>query len=153
MSDNLSNYQFMKRDPRYLLDAYKFVRDGLSYATEVLQLGSRRKPKGAASEEARKVRERAGSETGGELTGENHLTGQELCEALRLYAVAQYGFMAKSVLNSWGIHCTGDFGNIVYNMIDIGMMKKSEKDQRDHFDDVYDFQEVFVDQFEIQRAE
>lgn len=82
---------------------------------------------------------------------ENHLTGQELCQALRQFAIDQYGLLAKSVLNSWGIFSTSDFGSIVYNIIDIGLMKKSENDRREHFDEVYDFQEVFVEQFKINR--
>ena len=78
-----------------------------------------------------------------------HLTGQELCEAIRLHAIGQFGYMAKLVLNNWGIQGTSDFGNIVYNMIHIGLMKKSKNDRRDHFDDVYDFGEVFEQRFEM----
>ena len=46
---------------------------------------------------------------------ERHVSGQELCEAMRLYAHEQYGYLAKSVLNHWGVNSTGDFGEIVFN--------------------------------------
>ena len=34
---------------------------------------------------------------------QKHVSGQELCEAIREYALLQYGYLAKTVLNSWGI--------------------------------------------------
>ncbi len=49
-----------------------------------------------------------------------------MCEAIRLYALEQYGYMAKTVLNSWGVHNTGDFGEIVFNLIRIEQMKKTQ---------------------------
>ena len=57
--------------------------------------------------------------------------------------------MAKVVLNSWGLHSTSDFGEIVYNLIRVGMMKKSNTDRREDFDNVYDFEESFTRQFQI----
>lgn len=121
-------------DPRYKLDAYQFVREALAYAQDELGMG--------ASENALEGEE-----------DEPHLTGQQLCEAIRIYALEQYGYMAKVVLNSWGVHSTSDFGDIVYNLIDIGFMKKSKKDRREDFDDVYDFESAFRDDFKIHRPE
>lgn len=115
----------LKEDTRYKADAYQFVREALSYAQDELGLG------GVPGEE------------------ECHLTGQELCQGIRLFAIQQYGYMAKLVLNSWGVHSTGDFGNLVYNLIEIEMMKKSPDDRREHFDHVYDFDEAFVQGFEM----
>ena len=60
--------------------------------------------------------------------------------------------MAKVVLNNWGVEKTGDFGDLVYNLIDIGLMKKSKDDRREDFDDVYDFQQAFEEQFQITEA-
>ncbi len=82
-----------------------------------------------------------------------HLTGQQLCEAIRQLALEQFGLMARVVLHSWGVHVTGDFGEIVYNLIDIGLMKKSETDRREDFNDVFDFEEAFERQFKITRPE
>jgi uncharacterized repeat protein (TIGR04138 family) len=79
----------------------------------------------------------------------SHLTGQELCEAIRLYAQELYGLMAKVVLKSWGISNTGDFGEIVYKLIEIGEMTKSEQDQREDFDDVYDFTCAFEREYRM----
>ena len=77
------------------------------------------------------------------------MSGQQLCEALRQYALDQYGYMAKTVLNSWGIESTSDFGEVVYNMIREKLMKKSDSDRREDFDDVYDFEAALQQQFNI----
>ncbi|MCA9215358.1 MAG: hypothetical protein KDB27_19970, partial [Planctomycetales bacterium] len=82
---------------------------------------------------------------------ERHLTGQQLCEASRRYAIEQFGLLAKVVLNSWGIQSTGDLGEIVYNMIDAELMKKSSGDRREDFDDVFDFTAAFEEEFEIEQ--
>ena len=126
--------QLVSSDKRYKLDAYLFVRDGLSYAQDVLRLGGDDEEDEAIVSTTEK---------------ERHLTGQQLCEALRRYALDQYGYMAKTVLNSWGLRTTGDFGEIVYNMIREKLMKKSESDRREDFDDVYDFDEALQEKYNI----
>jgi uncharacterized repeat protein (TIGR04138 family) len=128
--------QMLRQDRRYTLEAYSFVGESLAYAQHVLGMGGQSTGEGEEDVDPDEQFER-------------HLTGQQLCEAIRLYALEQFGYMAKVVLNSWGVHCTGDFGEIVYNWIRIGEMKKSDNDRREDFDDVYDFDEAFLQHFEI----
>ena len=78
---------------------------------------------------------------------ERHVTGQQLCEAIRQYAVQQYGMLAKNVLNEWGVRTTGDFGEIVFNLIEIGQMKKTDTDRREDFENVFDFDDGLQDAF------
>ena len=126
-------FELLREDRRYKLEAYQFVRESLSYAHEVLDLGE-------PGEKPAK----------GEATShERHLSGQQLCHAIRRYALEQYGLMAKLVLNSWGVNATSDFGEIVYNLIQINVMKKSSSDHREDFNDVYDFDQAFREEFEI----
>ena len=61
--------------------------------------------------------------------------------------------MAKLVLASWGIHSTSDFGEIVYNLIRIGKMSKSDDDRREDFDNVYDFEQALVREYAITKEE
>ena len=68
---------------------------------------------------------------------------------MRRYAHEQYGRLAKQVLNHWGITSTGDFGEIVFNLIEIGQMRKTPDDRREDFDDVFDFDEAFEHGFQI----
>jgi len=67
-----------------------------------------------------------------------HVTGQELSQALLMFAHKQFGPMALSVFGYWGVKTTGDLGCIVYNMIKIGMMGKQPGDSLDDFFDVTD---------------
>jgi uncharacterized repeat protein (TIGR04138 family) len=76
-----------------------------------------------------------------------HVTGQQLCEGIRRYSLRQYGALARCVLAEWGVKTTGDFGEIVYNLIDIGRMHKSDADRREDFDNVFDFDEGWRDAF------
>lgn len=135
--------KLLRRDPRYKLEAYLFVRDALAYAhrTMLAETSSSEAPSAAAS----------GSEEGSEEEEEKarHLTGQQLCEACRLFALDQYGYLARIVLANWGIHSTSDFGNVVYNLIEIKHMRKSSSDRREDFDHVYDFADAFEPRFEL----
>ena len=132
--------QLLNRDRRYRLDAYAFVEEALGYAHEALGMGRQK-----VSEESEE--EEPPQPVGGKIQPERHLTGQELCEAIRQYAVEEFGYLAKSVLNSWGVHTTRDFGNIVFNLIEIGRMKKTRDDRLEDFDDVYDFDAAFRQSF------
>jgi uncharacterized repeat protein (TIGR04138 family) len=77
------------------------------------------------------------------LGRKGHVTGQELLEGIREYALEQFGPMARTVLEYWGIKSTNDFGEIVFNMIDVGMLGKTEQDSKEDFNNVYDFKTVF----------
>ena len=77
------------------------------------------------------------------LGREGHITGKELLEGIRLFALEQYGPMAKTVLTHWGIKKTEDFGNIVFNMIEQRLLSKTESDRLEDFKDGYDFESAF----------
>lgn len=137
--DSFSLDPLVDRDPRYPVDAYWFVREALAYAADSMELESHDYHDPEVDSESSKQ----------ESQHERHLTGQELCEAIRQYALNQFGFMAKVVLKNWNIDQTSCFGDIVYNMIDGGIMKKSTADRRSHFDEVYFFDDVFETDFQI----
>jgi uncharacterized repeat protein (TIGR04138 family) len=126
--------ELLRSDKRYHLDAYVFVFDALRYAHE--QLGMGRSP-GSMDDTV----------VADETEEDRHISGQQLCEAIRLYAMKQYGGLSKSVLNHWGVQTTGDFGEIVFNLIAIGQMRKTDNDRREDFDSVFDFCDAFRDSF------
>ncbi len=74
-----------------------------------------------------------------------HVCGRELCIGLRDYAIDRYGMMAKSVLNKWGIHQTRDFGNIIFAMVEVGLMRTTEGDNIEDFDSIFEFDDAFTD--------
>lgn len=120
--------RLLRRDTRYRLEAYVFVRDALAYAHRTM-LGHE-----VASVEEEESR---------------HLSGQQLCEACRLYALDQFGYLAPIVLARWGLKSTSDFGEVVYNLIAIKHMRKSDADRREDFDNVYSFEDAFEPRFEL----
>ena len=105
------------KDPRYVREAYLFVRDALDHTQKKAGKDSRRRS--------------------------HHVTGQELLAGIREFALEQFGPMAKAVLEDWGIRCGEDFGEIVFNMIEVGWLAKTSKDSRADFANGYDFEEAF----------
>lgn len=137
--------ELLERDGRFQFDAYVFIFEALRYSQEVLGMGTEVTAGKSSSGEAQS--------TGGDApeaeNNQRHVTGQELCTAIRLYALEQFGYMAKTVLNHWGIHKTGDFGDIVFNLIEIQQMHKTPEDRREDFEDVFDFEESLRQGFQI----
>lgn len=112
--------ELLKRDRRYKLESYRFVNDSLRFAIKRLD-----KEKPNLSEELFQ-------------NADQHITGQELCYAAVDFALEQYGMMARSVLYDLGIKKTDDIGNIVFNLLEIGQMKKTEEDKIEDFNDLFD---------------
>ncbi|MEI6467400.1 MAG: Minf_1886 family protein [Verrucomicrobiota bacterium] len=114
-----------KEDPRFSRRAYDFVRLGLDQTVKEL----RKKDSGRAEKS-------------------RHVTGPELLEGLRVYALDQFGPLAKTVLNAWGVRRCRDFGDIVFNLIEYNVFSKTDSDRREDFTDVFDFDEAFVRPFQ-----
>jgi uncharacterized repeat protein (TIGR04138 family) len=110
-----------KEDARYDRQAYHFIRAGLDHTVK-----------------ARRTRE-------GEARpkGTAHVSGQELLEGLRAYALDQFGPLARTVLEAWGVKRCGDFGEVVFNLIDYNVFSKTAGDRREDFAEFYTFEEAF----------
>ena len=78
-----------------------------------------------------------------------HVSGKELLEGIREYALDQFGPMARTVLNYWGIHKTVDFGKIVFALVEIGILRKQAEDKLVDFENIYDFKKAFDQGYEI----
>ena len=113
--------QIVDKDPRYHRDAYTFLREGLDFTQKLISKENR----GAT----------------------RHVTGQELLDGLRQYALQEFGPMAKTVLEEWGVTQCSDFGNLVFNMVEIGLLAKTDKDSHDDFQTGYDFTDAFCKPF------
>ncbi|MCA9751825.1 MAG: hypothetical protein KC591_06515 [Gemmatimonadetes bacterium] len=103
----------VRRDPRYAIQAYDFVRDSVTYACHVVY-----------------------------ATG-THVRGQELLEAIRRLALERYGALTRDVFESWGVTRTEDFGEIVFRLVEEGILAKTEDDSMDDFRDGFRFEEAF----------
>ena len=110
--------QIASKDPRYQGDAYFFVREALDHTQKMV----------------------------GKVPKKNevrHVSGQELLDGIREYALQLFGPMTLTVLEEWGIKRCEDFGEIVFNMVETRLLAKTEHDSREDFKRGYDFHEAF----------
>jgi uncharacterized repeat protein (TIGR04138 family) len=111
----------ISKDTRYSRDAYFFVREALDFTQEHIKKENGGKPR--------------------------HVSGQELLEGIRLFTLQQFGPMARTVLDEWGIRRCEDFGEIVFNMVEHKILSKTDKDSREDFKGGYDFRDAFEKPF------
>jgi uncharacterized repeat protein (TIGR04138 family) len=77
------------------------------------------------------------------LPERRHISGRELAEACRDFALQRYGIMAPVVLDYWSINTTADLGDIVFTLVELGLLISLPSDTRDDFVDVFRFEEAF----------
>jgi uncharacterized repeat protein (TIGR04138 family) len=106
-----------KKDPRFQRDAYLFVREALDYTQKIVLKENRPQPR--------------------------HVSGQELLAGIRDYALKEFGPMTMIVLEEWGVTRCEDFGEIVFQMVEIGLLATTDTDSRKDFAGGYDFFEAF----------
>jgi uncharacterized repeat protein (TIGR04138 family) len=111
----------LAKDSRYARDAYVFIRDALDFT------------KGQVHKD----------KDNRESNDHKHVTGQELLGGIRQCALSEFGPMAVTVFEEWGISSCRDFGEIVFNMVEIELLAKTKNDSRDDFQNGYDFTDAF----------
>jgi uncharacterized repeat protein (TIGR04138 family) len=103
----------VKRDPRYRPEAYHFVFEALDYTLSTRGSGRR------------------------------HVSGAEILDGARKLALEQFGYLTRIVFRHWGVTRTGDFGEIVFNLIAADLLQKTADDRKEDFEDLYEFEEAF----------
>ena len=106
-----------KKDSRYAPDAYLFVCEALDFTVKLLKKPNR--------------------------GPDRHVKGRELLEGIRSFALQEFGPLALTVLEFWGVHSTEDFGEIVFNLVATGKLGKTQEDTKEDFAGGYDFFEAF----------
>lgn len=112
--------EIVRKDGRYAADAYDFVFEALDHTLRARGEGAR------------------------------HVTGAEIMESVRVLALEQFGFLARTVLARWGITRTDDFGDVVFNLIRADLLQKTADDRREDFIGLFDFVEAFDRSFSEQ---
>ncbi len=107
----------VKRDARYRREAYLFLKEALDHTQKIVARNGKQ-----------------------EL---HHVTGQQLLEGIREFALQQFGPMTMIVLEEWGIRACEDFGELVFNMVDASLLAKTETDSREDFKGGYTFFDAF----------
>ena len=108
----------VRGDGRYRASAYHFVFEALDFT--MVRSGRQR---------------RRGNE--------RHLTVLELLEGIRDFAIDQFGPLARPVLESMGVFETRDFGEIVFALVDKGLLNKQDQDTKEQFATGFDFRVAF----------
>ncbi len=113
--------RIVAEDPRYQGDAYEFLREALDFTQK-----QSAKDKG---------------------DHERHVTGRQLLDGFRCFALQEFGPMAEMVLAEWGVHRCEDIGELVFVLIDHRILKKTATDTREDFKGGYDFTKAFREPF------
>ena len=117
--------EVIRGDGRYPLEAFAFLHDALNHAVIAVYGAEGSPPQGPDSETAR------------------HVSGAQLCHAMRDLAIERWGHLANPVLSKWNIHATIDLGNMVYLLVNNSFMRKTDDDSVEDFRDVYSFEDAF----------
>jgi uncharacterized repeat protein (TIGR04138 family) len=126
--------EVVQRDPRYAYEAYEFLFHTLHHTQKML---GREPPEVAEGEQPAPLDQR------------HHISGQELVHGVRDLALREFGLMARTVFQQWGIHSTDDFGEMVFNLVEAGLMSKTDEDTRADFHAVYDLDQALVKGYRI----
>jgi uncharacterized repeat protein (TIGR04138 family) len=119
------------RDQSYRPEGYQFLR-------ESLEATLKKRHKSKSSRTARQSAEPMTS---------SHVTAGELLEGFRLQALREFGPMAVTVLEYWGVKSSRDVGQMVFNLVEAGAFGRTESDSIEDFDRGFDFHEAFVAPF------
>ena|SRR5437899_10691730 len=128
--------EVVQRNPKYAYEAYEFVFQGLNYAQKLL---GREPPREKPDQE--------------DAEQKYHVSGPEWLEGIRGLALREFGLMARTVFHMWGVERTDDFGEIVFTLIDAGLVSKNSEDRREDFCGVFDLDEALVQGYRIQLDE
>lgn len=112
---------------RYPVDAFLFVQRGLDFTVTRLH-GELEEIDAYETDDSEQSR---------------HVGGQDLCRGLRDFAIKEYGLLARTVLRRWSVTSCRDFGEIVFAMVEGGLMRKTDDDSIHDFHNVFDFSSAF----------
>ncbi len=73
-----------------------------------------------------------------------HVSASQLLYAFRDHALQEFGPMAGTLMEEWGLQNTGDIGKMVFALIKERMFGKQESDTQKDFENIYDFHEAFT---------
>ena len=105
--------EIQAKDGRYAKGAYYFIREALDHTLKSLDKNTRK--------------------------NKGHVSGGELLEGIRVYAIDRFGPMSKTLLNHWNINTCKDFGEIVFMLVEYGILGRTDNDSIKDFENGYEF--------------
>ncbi len=113
--------KILTEDSRYDVEGYAFLRDALD----------------ATLKRRKKARKDASA----------NVSAADLLDGFRVHALHEFGPMAVTVLNYWGVRNCADIGHMVFNLVQSGVFAKTDEDTQESFRDGFDFEEAFIQPF------
>ncbi|MSR30504.1 MAG: hypothetical protein EXR99_03260 [Gemmataceae bacterium] len=129
VNPNLKILEIIQRDPRFPYEAYEFLYQSLAFTQK--KLGKPKPVEGATA------------------SGEHHVGGRELVEGVRGLALEEFGLMAHCVFQNWGIEKTSHLGDMVYNLVEAGLMSVQSADKQSDFENVFDLPSQLMEGYSI----
>jgi len=108
----------LKRDKRFDPHAYFFLKDALDFTLKRL--------------------------TEGKADKSPHVSGPQLLEGYRDLALEQFGPMASTLMQEWGVKECQDVGDMVFQLIEEQVFGKQDSDKKEDFSEVFDFQDSLI---------
>lgn len=119
---SISVKKIIQKDHRYKHNAYFFLRDALEFTVK--------------------------GHNPNQLLDKGHISGRALLDGIRKFAIEQYGPLTITVFDDWGVKSCEDFGEIVFNLVEVGILGMSDKDSKEEFKNAYAFKEAFLKPFQ-----
>src|SRR5262249_20712158 len=110
--------ELVRRDPRFPPEAYEFVRAALNHTQALLGQG--------------------GDEDG-------HVSVRQWLGGTRDPTRHDGGLMARAVFRAWNVNRTDDLGDVVFNLVEVGLVSMMPEEGRADFHEVYDLDELTRD--------
>ncbi len=120
--------ELSRESPYFAYEAYEFVCDAVTFTQE--RLGR-------------------GDSTEDEPDADHHVSGAELLRGVCDLAVITFGMMAPVVFKQWNVRTTGDVGRMVFDLIKVGRLSKSDRDAPEDFHDLFDLPRALTEGFEL----
>ncbi len=108
----------LKRDNRFDPHAYFFLKEALDFTLK-----------------------RISDSNGGQA---RHVSGPELLEGCRDYALEQFGPMASTLMTEWSVRKCQDVGDMVFHLIEEQVFGKQDSDKKEDFSEVFDFTDSLI---------
>ena len=119
--------QLCREDPRFAYEAYEFVCEAVTFTQERLGRGADH----------------------GEPSEDHHVSGAELLRGTCELAIREFGMMAPVVFKQWGVRTTDDVGELVFKLIAVQRLSKSDRDDLEDFRDLFDLHQALADGFAL----
>ena len=122
--------ELSREPPHFAYEAYEFVSDAVTFTQK--RLGRTSDTDDEDAEDA-----------------DHHVSGAELLRGVCDLAVMTFGMMAPVVFKQWNVRTTDDVGRMVFDLIGVGCLSKSDRDSPDDFHDLFDLRQILTDGFEL----